>query len=184
MTRFLEFVRKFGQSPDIFGFQGVLSGKWLVFRMIEVNWRGGIWLQEWVFVPSSLSPGFRRCAPTSPPRLRRGFANQRKRVALKQACRDSLSLICGERGIRTPGTVIPYVSLANWWFQPLTHLTKLPVCIDRTASVNWDCKYTTFLLFCNSFYCILRISTVPRPIALMKVARLSAALRSENGLIT
>ena len=30
---------------------------------------------------------------------------------------------CGERGIRTPGTVIPYVSLANWWFQPLTHLT-------------------------------------------------------------
>ena len=30
---------------------------------------------------------------------------------------------CGERGIRTPGTVIPYVSLANWWFKPLTHLS-------------------------------------------------------------
>ena len=33
------------------------------------------------------------------------------------------AVFCGERGIRTPGTVIPYVSLANWWFQPLTHLT-------------------------------------------------------------
>ena len=29
----------------------------------------------------------------------------------------------GEGGIRTPGTLIEYVSLANWWFQPLTHLT-------------------------------------------------------------
>ena len=26
----------------------------------------------------------------------------------------------GSWGIRTPGTVNPYVSLANWWFQPLT----------------------------------------------------------------
>ncbi len=30
-------------------------------------------------------------------------------------------LFCGRRGIRTPGTLIEYVSLANWWFQPLTH---------------------------------------------------------------
>ena len=29
----------------------------------------------------------------------------------------------GEDEIRTRGTVIPYVSLANWWFQPLTHLS-------------------------------------------------------------
>ena len=33
------------------------------------------------------------------------------------------AVFCGERGIRTPGTVFPYVSLANWWFKPLTHLT-------------------------------------------------------------
>ena len=33
-------------------------------------------------------------------------------------------ILCGKRGIRTPGTVIPYVSLANWWFKPLTHLSK------------------------------------------------------------
>ncbi len=33
----------------------------------------------------------------------------------------------GERGIRTPGTVIPYVSLANWWFKPLTHLSGLVI---------------------------------------------------------
>ena len=30
---------------------------------------------------------------------------------------------CGEDEIRTRGTVNPYVSLANWWFQPLTHLS-------------------------------------------------------------
>ncbi len=29
----------------------------------------------------------------------------------------------GERGIRTPGTLIEYGSLANCWFQPLTHLS-------------------------------------------------------------
>ena len=37
---------------------------------------------------------------------------------------DAIIPLCGEGGIRTPGTVNPYVSLANWWFQPLTHLTK------------------------------------------------------------
>ncbi len=36
---------------------------------------------------------------------------------------SSSSFSCGERGIRTPGTVIPYGSLANCWFKPLTHLT-------------------------------------------------------------
>ena len=30
---------------------------------------------------------------------------------------------CGEGGIRTPGTLIEYDSLANCWFQPLTHLS-------------------------------------------------------------
>ena len=47
---------------------------------------------------------------------------------------------CGERGIRTPGTVIPYVSLANWWFQPLTHLTK------TVHFTEWDCKYIKILV--------------------------------------
>ena len=31
--------------------------------------------------------------------------------------------LCGEGGIRTRGTRLEYASLANWWFQPLTHLT-------------------------------------------------------------
>ena len=34
---------------------------------------------------------------------------------------SSSSFTGGRRGIRTPGTLIEYVSLANWWFQPLTH---------------------------------------------------------------
>ncbi len=32
---------------------------------------------------------------------------------------------CGERGIRTPGTLIGYASLANWWIKPLSHLSIL-----------------------------------------------------------
>ena len=31
--------------------------------------------------------------------------------------------VCGERGIRTPGTLIAFGSLANYWFKPLTHLS-------------------------------------------------------------
>ena len=49
---------------------------------------------------------------------------------IKTAVRSSLfqavgttPFLGGEWGIRTPGTVIPYVSLANWWFQPLTQLS-------------------------------------------------------------
>ena len=37
------------------------------------------------------------------------------------------SLAClsgGERGIRTPGTLLAYGSLANCWFKPLTHLSS------------------------------------------------------------
>ena len=48
-----------------------------------------------------------------------GHKKSRKRLFIN----DLRLSFCGERGIRTPGTVIPYVSLANWWFQPLTHLT-------------------------------------------------------------
>ena len=33
------------------------------------------------------------------------------------------SILCGERGIRTPGTLIGYASLANWWIKPLSHLS-------------------------------------------------------------
>ena len=39
-------------------------------------------------------------------------------------------LFGGERGIRTPGTVIPYGSLANCWFQPLTHLTLTEIVLS------------------------------------------------------
>ena len=58
-----------------------------------------------------------------PARLRRSFANRHKNSAIEQARRAIFIPLCGEGGIRTPGTVIPYVSLANWWFKPLTHLT-------------------------------------------------------------
>ena len=40
----------------------------------------------------------------------------------------------GEGGIRTPGTLIEYDSLANCWFQPLTHLS---VCFVRPNCTNF-----------------------------------------------
>ena len=46
---------------------------------------------------------------------------------------------CGERGIRTPGKELyPYDSLANCWFQPLTHLSKdaLKPNIAKSSSVS------------------------------------------------
>ena len=37
--------------------------------------------------------------------------------------RRGFVLLCGEGGIRTPGTQIEYASLANWWIKPLSHLS-------------------------------------------------------------
>ena len=44
------------------------------------------------------------------------------------------------RGDSNPRYGYPYVSLANWWFKPLTHLTKL------TRPNEQDCKYINILL--------------------------------------
>ena len=44
----------------------------------------------------------------------------------------------GERGIRTPGTVIPYGSLANCWFQPLTHLTLTEIVLSGNVFLHTD----------------------------------------------
>ena len=58
-------------------------------------------------------------------------------------CRATIS---GEDEIRTRGTLIEYVSLANWWFQPLTHLSN-----QHHVLVKRDCKYTINLLIYNNF---------------------------------
>ncbi len=62
----------------------------------------------------------------------------KKKTALKLSWRCIFHL-CGEGGIRTPGTVIPYVSLANWWFKPLTHLT------ERIAKIEAFLKNAKFI---------------------------------------
>ena len=50
----------------------------------------------------------------------------------------------GSWGIRTPGTVNPYVSLANWWFQPLTQTSFLLIFMRRYLS-NAMQRYYIFL---------------------------------------
>ena len=59
---------------------------------------------------------------------------------------------CGEGGIRTPGTLIEYDSLANCWFQPLTHLSVVNVeylCFACETVISFlieiGCKSTNFL---------------------------------------
>ena len=49
----------------------------------------------------------------------------------KDVFRHLLVSFCGRRGIRTPGTLIEYVSLANWWFQPLAHPSKPYVAFGK-----------------------------------------------------
>ncbi len=55
---------------------------------------------------------------------------------------DSFVDFGGEDEIRTRGTLIRYVGLANRWFQPLTHLSGQPVF---EFLFNWVCKYRIFL---------------------------------------
>ena len=42
---------------------------------------------------------------------------------INKACKSSDLHACGEDEIRTRGTLIRFVGLANRWFQPLTHLS-------------------------------------------------------------
>ena len=81
-----------------------------------------------------------------------GFAKGNKKGSSSKLGCLSISF-CGERGIRTPGTVIPYGSLANCWFQPLTHLTLteivLPAIADSLRPRKQDDKVKSNLGICQ-----------------------------------
>ena len=47
-------------------------------------------------------------------------------------------VVCGEGGIRTPGTLIEYASLANWWIKPLSHLSGAQVLLSRRRRIKRD----------------------------------------------
>ena len=130
------------------------------------------------FAPCGLEKwGFRRYAPTSTVSRREGPYNQSLSAPLTSAfaflwacdlSRDLLPAVAhprspaagfakgnkkGSRGIRTPGTVIPYGSLANCWFQPLTHLTLteivLPAIADSLRLRKQDDKVKSNLDICQ-----------------------------------
>ena len=75
------------------------------------------------------------------------------------------NVCCGRRGIRTPGTVNPYVSLANWWFQPLTHpsigfVVELPsIVLKCGAKVISLFQFTKY--FHNFFGIIVKKAVLP-----------------------
>ena len=142
------------------------------------------------FAPCGLEKwGFRRYAPTSPVPRREGPYNLSLSAPLTSAfaflwacdlSRDLLPAVAhprspaagfakgnkkgssGERGIRTPGTVIPYGSLANCWFQPLTHLTLteivLPAIADRPRPRKQDDKVKSNLDICQINFNDCRLS--------------------------
>ena len=62
----------------------------------------------------------------------------------------------GERGIRTPGTVIPYDSLANCWFKPLTHLSVLD--LKSRAKISRFLQSANF--FAYYFFTMSKTSTI------------------------
>ena len=70
----------------------------------------------------------------------------------------------GEGGIRTPGTLIEYDSLANCWFQPLTHLSVAAISMKTFVSfqrnrvqkyelfLNWTKLFSLFALFSSKLF--------------------------------
>ena len=118
----------------------------------------GITALRWSFVCDPLPAGgvlARWQKPTSFSERRYFFAQQggfvskltapllyKKTSAFQQRFR--LLPFCGERGIRTPGTVIPYDSLANCWFKPLTPLSVL--------DLKSRAKISSFLQYPNFFH--------------------------------
>ncbi len=66
----------------------------------------------------------------------------KKRLPIRQSL-SKKNLRGGERGIRTPGTVIPYDSLANCWFKPLTHLSVLD--LKSMAKISSFCVSANLL---------------------------------------
>ena len=58
---------------------------------------------------------------------------------------------CGRRGIRTPGTVNPYGSLANCWFQPLTHPSRGIALIAKHCFSNACAKVVVLSDTCKFF---------------------------------
>ena len=67
----------------------------------------------------------------------------KKTSAFAEVCCGFLSF-CGEDEIRTRGTLIRYVGLANRWFQPLTHLSVLPFYPKGCANIGRFLELTKF----------------------------------------
>ena len=55
-----------------------------------------------------------------------------------------------KRGDSNPRYGYPYVSLANWWFQPLTH-TSSQVSFAERAFLKKRCKVTINISFYKTF---------------------------------
>ena len=59
-----------------------------------------------------------------------------------------IKIICGETGIRTPGTLLGYDDLANRSFRPLRHLSNTVI---RTSHLNADAN-VSFHLKANNYF--------------------------------
>ncbi len=72
---------------------------------------------------TKMSLSLRDCALCAfPPRLRRGDAKQEKRTGARVNSAPVSFVLCGERGIRTPGS-FHFNSFQDCRFKPLTHLS-------------------------------------------------------------
>ena len=71
-------------------------------------------------------------------------ATTQKKPPHKQRFVSGFFLFGGEDEIRTRGTLIRYVGLANRWFQPLTHLSVLPFYPKGCANIGRFLELTKF----------------------------------------
>ena len=69
--------------------------------------------------------------------------------------------VCGEDEIRTRGTLIRYVGLANRWFQPLTHLSVWPFYPKGCANIDPFLELTKLIVKKIYFAAICMAIAVP-----------------------
>ena len=96
---------------------------------------------------TALSPGFRRCAPTSLPAC--GGALQTKtKNGVRASSTPFFAFVCGERGIRTPGPV-KINGFQDRRIRPLCHLSNIVPLLRDCKGTN---KFHTCKLFFTFFF--------------------------------
>ena len=70
-------------------------------------------------------------------------------------------LHCGKEGIRTPGTVLPYIRFPSVPLKPLEHLSSVILRLQR-YKIFLDLQNTVFII-CGLYFIVIRNSFIECP---------------------